>query len=141
MDLVSGEANPYQIVFERVYLDWGDCSPPNGYAVEPEDPRPTRTDEPTRPTMERTRTSPTQPSRTPRNERQLAPLKLISRLLGHELHAQQSPRVTLSREELVEVQTTIDLYIELATGRGGRKSAASEMAGELEVQAVPARVN
>jgi len=93
--------------------------------------------------MERTRTSPTSSTRTSRTERQLAPLKLVSRLLGHELHAQQSPRLTLSREEVVEIQTTLDIYIEGAMrgSRGGRGSAPSHVSGELEVQAVPARVN
>ncbi len=45
--------------------------------------------------------------------RQLASLKVLSRLLGHELHAQQSSRsLTLSREEVIEIQTTVDLFIE-----------------------------
>lgn len=45
--------------------------------------------------------------------RQLASLKVLSRLLGHELHAQQTSRtLTLSREEVIEIQTTIDLFIE-----------------------------
>ena len=90
--------------------------------------------------MERTRTSPSSPSRPARLERQLAPLKVVSRLLGHELHAQQSPRLTLSREEVIEIQTSIDLYIEMvAKAKGG--AAATLPAAELEVQAVPARVN
>ncbi|MBL6722172.1 MAG: hypothetical protein ISQ08_12255, partial [Planctomycetes bacterium] len=47
--------------------------------------------------------------------RQLAHLKVLSRLLGHELHAQASSRtLTLSREEVVEMQTTLDLFIEEA---------------------------
>ncbi len=90
--------------------------------------------------MERTRNSPSPQTRASRTERQLAPLKIVSRLLGHELHAQQSPRITLSREELLEVQTTLDLFIENASSRSGR-GQAGEMSGELEVQAVPARVN
>ena len=93
--------------------------------------------------MERTRTSPSSPTRTSLSERQLAPLKLVSRLLGHELHAQQSPRLTLSREEVVEIQTTLDIYIEstLRGSRGGKGVATSHISQELEVQAVPARVN
>jgi hypothetical protein len=50
---------------------------------------------------------PTQPNR------QLATLKIVSRLLSHELHAQQNSKsVTLSRDEVLELQTCIDLYIE-----------------------------
>lgn len=45
--------------------------------------------------------------------RQLSNLKLVSRLLAHELHAQASSKtVTLSKEEVLEIQTTIDLFIE-----------------------------
>ena len=45
--------------------------------------------------------------------RHLSNLKLVSRLLGHELHTQGSSKtVTLSREEVVEIQTTLDLFIE-----------------------------
>ena len=50
--------------------------------------------------------------------RQLATLKVLSRLLGHELHAQSSTKmVTLSREEVLEIQTTVDLFIEELTRR------------------------
>lgn len=53
--------------------------------------------------------------------RQLASLKLLSRLLGHELHAQGVTKtVTLSREEVVEIQTTVDLFIEELTRRQGQ---------------------
>ena len=80
---------------------------------------------------------------TSRVERQLAHLKIISRLLGHELHTQTSPRLTLSREEVLEIQTSIDLYIEevLKTKGQGRSNALDVNARELEVQALPARVN
>ena len=45
--------------------------------------------------------------------RQLANLKLVSRLLAHELHAQASSKtVNLSKDEVTEIQTTIDLFIE-----------------------------
>ncbi|HED65020.1 MAG TPA: hypothetical protein ENJ09_05630 [Planctomycetes bacterium] len=93
--------------------------------------------------MERSRSTPSSPSRTSRVERQLAPLKIVSRLLGHELHAQQSPRLTLTRDEVLEIQTTLDLYIESAMrgSKGAGTSAPSQATGELEVQAVPARVN
>lgn len=58
--------------------------------------------------------------------RQLANLKLISRLLGHELHAQGgSKAITLSRDEVVEIQTTLDLFIEEATRRGGPRSTGA----------------
>ena len=92
--------------------------------------------------MERPQSS-HQPSRI---ERQLAHLKILSRLLGHELHAQASPRITLSREEVLEVQTSIDLFIEecmrATKGAGGLSGGSYASAGhELEVQAVPARVN
>lgn len=84
--------------------------------------------------MERTQST----NKPARLERQLAHLKIISRLLGHELHAQNSPRLTLSREEVVEIQTSIDLYIEeVMRSRGG----AMGTTGEIEVQAVPARMN
>ncbi len=46
-------------------------------------------------------------------QRQLATLKIVSRLLSHELHAQQNSKsVTLSRDEVLELQTCIDLFIE-----------------------------
>ena len=58
--------------------------------------------------------------------RQLAHLKVLSRLLGHELHAQASSRtLTLSREEVVEMQTTLDLCIEEAGRRLGSGSSAN----------------
>ena len=47
-------------------------------------------------------------------ERQLSHLKLVSRLLAHELSSQSGPRLTLSREEVIEVQTSLDLFIEEA---------------------------
>jgi hypothetical protein len=57
--------------------------------------------------------------------RQLASLKLLSRLLGHELHAQGgSKSVTLSREEVSEIQTTVDLFIEEITRRQGQSPTA-----------------
>jgi hypothetical protein len=54
------------------------------------------------------------------NIRHLTTLKILSRLLGHELHAQgNSKMVQLSREELLEIQTTLDIYIEEAVRRAG----------------------
>ena len=70
-------------------------------------------------------------------QRQLANLKLVSRLLGHELHAQSSGKtLSLTRDEVVEIQTTIDLFIEEASrGLGGPGLPATM----LETQLVPAR--
>ena len=46
-------------------------------------------------------------------QRQLSTLKIVSRLLAHELHAQQNSKsLTLSRDEVLELQTCIDLFIE-----------------------------
>lgn len=85
--------------------------------------------------MDRTRTG-NQPNRL---ERSLAHLKVLSRLLGHELHAQNAPRLTFSRDEVVEIQTSIDLFIEEAmkAARGTPGSAPRE----VEIPTVEARVN
>ncbi len=49
-------------------------------------------------------------------QRQLANLKLVSRLLGHELHTQSSAKaINLSRDAVLEIQTTLDLFIEEAS--------------------------
>lgn len=62
--------------------------------------------------------------------RQLASLKIVSRLLGHELHAQSTSKtIQLSRDEVIEVQTTLDLFIEEISRRHGgnvTQPAASE---------------
>lgn len=51
-------------------------------------------------------------------ERQLSKLKLISRLLSHEVHSQGGAKtITLSREEVAEIKTTIDLFIEEVSSR------------------------
>jgi hypothetical protein len=72
--------------------------------------------------------------------RQLASLKLMSRLLGHELHAQGSSKsVTLSREEVSEIQTTLDLFIEEISRRMG--GGGSMSAGAQDTQLVTARNN
>jgi hypothetical protein len=69
--------------------------------------------------------------------RQLANLKVLSRLLGHELHAQgTSKTIQLSRDEVVEMQTTIDLFIEDVSRRHGGAAATQPAA---EPQLVPAR--
>ena len=73
-------------------------------------------------------------------ERKLAHLKILSRLLGHELHGQKGSRVTLSREEVLEVRTTLDLFIEdIMRGRSPSVNAAPVTRVEPEV--VPARIN
>jgi len=53
------------------------------------------------------------PKQTTQLQRQLSMLKIVSRLLSHELHAQQSSKsLTLSRDEVYELQTCVDLFIE-----------------------------
>lgn len=48
-------------------------------------------------------------------QRQLSSLKLVSRLLGHELHSQGSAKaISLSRESVLEIQNTLDIFIEEA---------------------------
>ena len=59
-------------------------------------------------------------------QRQLSSLKVISRLLGHELHTQTGGKaITLSREEVIEIQTSLDRYIEEATRHGGGSGSSS----------------
>jgi len=61
--------------------------------------------------------------------RHLSSLKLVSRLLGHELHVQSSAKtISLSRDEVLEIQTTMDLFIEeMSRRQGGQNlSAANE---------------
>lgn len=70
--------------------------------------------------------------------RQLASLKVLSRLLGHELHAQQSSRsLTLSREEVIEIQTTVDLFIEDISRRQSQAPASSGAPGMPGAPAQP----
>jgi hypothetical protein len=86
--------------------------------------------------MDRTRNTGSQPNRL---ERSLSHLKILSRLLGHELHAQNAPRLTFSREEVTEIQTSLDLFIEEA-----QKLARGTQGGptrEVELPTVEARVN
>lgn len=59
--------------------------------------------------------------------RQLATLKVLSRLLGHELHAQTGKTLTLSRDEVIEIQATVDLFIEDQTRRAGASSTISSV--------------
>lgn len=86
-------------------------------------------------------------------ERHLAQLKLVSRLLGHELHSQGgSKAIALSRDQVLEIQTALDLFIEQAAKRITGRSAgygpsepssgpgAIEMPGTtIDTQLVPAR--
>ncbi len=68
--------------------------------------------------------------------RHLSHIKVISRLLGHELHSQGAAKtLTLSRDQVVEIQTSLDLFIEEASRRvssttggvgGGSSSAPAE---------------
>ncbi|HUR28137.1 MAG TPA: hypothetical protein VM509_08115 [Planctomycetota bacterium] len=72
----------------------------------------------------------TNPKSTQQLQRQLATLKVVSRLLSHEMHAQSSSKtVTLSRDEVSELQTCIDLFIEEAARRlssSGQNVVATE---------------
>jgi len=67
--------------------------------------------------------------------RQLASLKLLSRLLGHELHAQSTTKtVTLSREEVLEIQTTVDLFIEeISRRQSGPSSTPANLPGDTQL--------
>jgi hypothetical protein len=67
-------------------------------------------------------------------QRHLSNLKLVSRLLGHELHTQSSTKsITLSRDEVLEIQTTLDLFIEEATRRQTGVAGAPAGAGETRL--------
>lgn len=62
--------------------------------------------------------------------RQLSGLKLVSRLLTHELHAQSNAKqITLSRDEVVEIQTTIDLFIEQLARKQGPHGSVTPARG------------
>lgn len=67
---------------------------------------------------------------TARLDRELANLKLVSRLLGHELAAQNGPRLTLSRDQVEELQTAIDLFIEEAQQFRGAPSTLHAISGD-----------
>ncbi len=59
--------------------------------------------------------------------RQLSHLKLISRLLAHELHSQGGAKtISLSRDEVLEIQTSLDLYIEEVSRRQGPTGLGSQ---------------
>ena len=74
--------------------------------------------------------------------RHLAPLKLVSRLLGHEMHAQGAAKtISLSREELGEIRIIIDIFIEDASRRAGIPGGSTllDLPTAAESQLVPAR--
>ncbi|MFT5284692.1 MAG: hypothetical protein ACI8TQ_000849 [Planctomycetota bacterium] len=74
-------------------------------------------------------------------ERQLSHLKILSRLLGHELSGQTGSRVTLSREEVVEIRTTLDLFIEDIMGGRSSSAGTATSVTRVEPEVVPARIN
>lgn len=72
-------------------------------------------------------------------ERHLAQLKLVSRLLGHELHSQGgSKAIALSRNQVLEMQTALDLFIDEAskrlTGRAGGYGASAPASGPAALE-------
>lgn len=73
--------------------------------------------------------------------RQLATLKLASRLLAHEMHAQGgSKSITLSRDAVSEIMITLDLYIEEASRRSGHQpGSGNSLVSAVDTQLVPAR--
>jgi len=87
----------------------------------------------------------TTPKASAPSVRQLATLKLVSRLLAHELHAQSNAKqIALSKDEVLEIQTCIDLFIEDATrrqGTAGSSMTAPVSVNTLEPQLVGGRVN
>lgn len=63
--------------------------------------------------------------------RHLAHIKVVSRLLGHELHSQGAGKtIALSREQVIEIQTSLDLFIEEASRRVSGSSGSSRMVQE-----------
>jgi hypothetical protein len=73
-------------------------------------------------------------------QRQLATLKLVSRLLGHEMHSQGGAKtVTLTREEVGEIQTTLDLFIENVSRNASSPQAGALTAATAETHLVSAR--
>ena len=71
-------------------------------------------------------------------ERHISNLKILSRLLAHELRSQTGPRLNLSREEVTEIQTSIDLFIEESCKRRGSGGAHT---AEVDVTTVASRMN
>jgi len=75
---------------------------------------------------------------TARIDRELAHLKILSRLLGHEMHAQSGQRILLSRDSVEEIQTSLDLFIESV--HGGRAQTQSTVTS-VETAPVASRIN
>ncbi len=72
-------------------------------------------------------------------QRELAALKVVSRLIGHELHSQSGTKsISFSREEVIEIQTTLDMFIEHVGGRGA-SAAQTSLVPTAETHLVPAR--
>jgi len=66
------------------------------------------------------------------SQRHIATLKVVSRLLGHELKSQAAGKaISMSRDEVTEIQTTIDLFIEQAT-KGKKSQGSSAPAAEAQ---------
>jgi hypothetical protein len=65
-------------------------------------------------------------------QRHLSPLKLVSRLLGHEMHVQGNTKaISLTREQVLEIQSSIDLFIEEAGRRVGSGGAGAMSSAAL----------
>jgi hypothetical protein len=74
--------------------------------------------------------------------RHLSSLKVISRLLGHELHSQTAGKsITLSREEVIEIQTSLDIFIEEASRKasGSAGGSAAGRSANVDTTLVPTR--
>jgi len=66
------------------------------------------------------------------SQRHIATLKVVSRLLGHEIKSQASGKaISMSRDEVLEIQTTIDLFIEQAI-KGQKSSSSTAPAAEAQ---------
>ena len=72
-----------------------------------------------------------------RLDRELAHLKIISRLLGHEMHSQTGVNIQLSRDSAQEIQASLDLFIE---SMAGARKAAPKVTS-IEPSPVVSRVN
>ena len=76
-----------------------------------------------------------------RHERELSNLKILSRLLGHELHAQTGARLTMSRDQVLEMQTTLDLFIESTHEDPGSALGRDARSSSHLAQPVPTRMS
>ena len=75
-------------------------------------------------------------------QRHLSSLKVVSRLIGHELHTQATSKtVTLSHDSLAEIQTTLDFFIEECARQGGfsARSSGGVSLGMGDTTLVPTR--